>query len=99
MNGAVFQNKISPFRVRPYNARHKVTLPKNLSSFTGLTPAELENITKGPEPSDNDISFTESGARADKDNCEVVYENDNSIIEPGIRGELNLEDGFSDSED
>jgi hypothetical protein len=105
MNGAVFQNKISPFRVRPYNARHKVSLPKNLSTFTELTPVELENIVAGPDPSDKDISFIESNSNPEKDIIEVEYEDDYSIIEPRIRGELgeNLDqdpdEDFSDGEE
>ncbi|KAJ3730967.1 hypothetical protein DFJ43DRAFT_967362, partial [Lentinula guzmanii] len=50
MDGAVFQNKISPFRVRPYNARHRVRLPQSLPALTGISMESLDKIANGPEP-------------------------------------------------
>ncbi|KAJ4469511.1 hypothetical protein C8J55DRAFT_564575 [Lentinula edodes] len=103
MDGAVFQNKVSPFRVRPYNARHKVKLPQALPLLTGISMEALDAIANGPEPDSSEAIELESSHI--EESLEIEYENDDSIIEPLIRGELNANSGvdyeneLSDDED
>ncbi|KAF8829978.1 hypothetical protein HHX47_DHR2000155 [Lentinula edodes] len=103
MDGAVFQNKVSPFRVRPYNARHKVKLPQALPLLTGISMEALDAIANGPEPDNSEAIELESSRI--EESLEIEYENDDSIIEPLIRGELNAnsevdyENELSDDED
>ncbi|KAK7461460.1 hypothetical protein VKT23_008637 [Stygiomarasmius scandens] len=52
MDGSVLQNKIAAFRVYPYHARQRVALPSNLSTLTGLSEEELQEIINGPDPDD-----------------------------------------------
>ena len=98
MDGAVFQNKISPFRVRPYNARHRVRLPQNLPMLTGISLEALDRIANGPEPDNNEP--VDMGVTHIEEALEMPeYENDNSIIEPRIRGEPVEDDSIMIEED
>lgn len=96
IDGAVFQNKVSPFRVRPYNARHRIKLPERLPELTGISMEALDKIANGPEPESEPIEMDTTHV---EETLEFDYEDDNSITIPRIRGEIEEPADFTDPDD
>lgn len=52
LDGAVYHNKIARFRVIPYNARKKITIPDNIHEMIDLSERQLEELENEPESLD-----------------------------------------------
>ncbi|KAG6873577.1 hypothetical protein C0992_008548 [Termitomyces sp. T32_za158] len=61
LDGSVWQARVAAFRVVPYKARKKLTLPQGLEKWVDITPAKLkelrEELHKPTEAIFKDLSF------------------------------------------
>ena len=99
MDGSVLHRKVARFRVIPYFARRKISIPRNVHELIDLSEEGLRELEEAPEPEDEteetgrDLWFEGVRLKSSEDSRK-----DDQPEEPGSADEVRDQDSSDDDE-